>query len=602
MSLPLLLAAAVPVIAAAGWLRHMSRRHGLGPLMWRWHSGHSLDGVHRTNATWTKRSHGARPVLHPTGHAVRWHHRPRLHRAGIRIGAELAAAAVLYGLWADRAVTLAFLAIAAAAGLALAAWRGVHAARNWRYRRHYVRPLEGTLMWKIPAPPATLEIDRHGDVIKGVVIEWPPETEIGEPEKQHVLEAVTTRLAIEAPEPQWQLKGRRRRVVLTPSSPPPSLVTWDDIAAEVACAQPDELLVGVGKKSSIVKVSLKDDSPHFLISMGSGAGKSTTAAFWVVQELIRGGIALFLDPKQHSHPWAFKDMDAEFAQLPNVAYVRRTPDIHNAMEWLGGELGRRNDVATAGINSKGDLIKGNVGPRIFIIAEEMNLAEGPLKQYWAETRGKDDPKKSPAFTGLGAVAFAGRAVKMHLVVIGQQVTAAVLGGGAVRENMGVRCLARYQQNSWKMLAGDIPMPPSPSVPGRVQCIASGGVREAQVPYVDIKEDTSLLRELAVSGTVTPCPAGMPGAAPGRELAGIPVPGRTAIDAAPGQGVVVGQLPALTLREAVEQGVFGRRSLTATRKMLQRTANPPQPVGTRDRAHEYLLSDLYAIARGASDDS
>ena len=275
-------------------------------------------------------------------------------------------------------------------------------------------------------------------------------------------------------------------------------------------------------------MSLKDDSPHFLISMGTGAGKSTTAAFWVVQALMRGDIVLFLDPKQHSHPWAFKDMDAEFDQLPNIAYVRRVPDLHDAMAWLGNELDARNRIATMGMNSKGKVIKGDVGPRIFIICEEVNLAEGPLKQYWAENRGEGDPKKSPAFTGLGAVAFAGRAVKMHLVVIGQMVTAAVLGGGAVRENMGVRCLARYTQNSWKMQAGDTPMPPSPSVTGRVQCIASGEVREAQVPYVDIEEDTSRLRELAMSGTVTPCPPGMPGAVPDPRARGYrrPIPAHT----------------------------------------------------------------------------
>ena len=52
-------------------VRHWIRRYGPGPLLWRWLSGHALDGQHRTNATWTKHSHGNRAVLHPTGHAVR---------------------------------------------------------------------------------------------------------------------------------------------------------------------------------------------------------------------------------------------------------------------------------------------------------------------------------------------------------------------------------------------------------------------------------------------------------------------------------------------------------------------------------------------------
>ena len=54
---------------------------------WLWFSGHCMDGQSRTNATWTMRSHGPRPVLHSSGHAVAWHHLPRMHRAGIRSGA-----------------------------------------------------------------------------------------------------------------------------------------------------------------------------------------------------------------------------------------------------------------------------------------------------------------------------------------------------------------------------------------------------------------------------------------------------------------------------------------------------------------------------------
>ena len=131
-----------------------------------------------------------------------------------------------------------------------------------------------------------------------------------------------------------------------------------------------------------------------------------------------------------------------------------------------------------------------------------------LKAYWAEVRGPDDPKRSPAFTGLGAVSFAGRAVKMHLVPIGQMLKADVLGGGDVRENIGVRMLTRYTQNSWKMQAGDIAMPPPSRVPGRWQQLASGEGTEVQVPYVDMEQ----ARELAVGGVVTACPPGMPGRA------------------------------------------------------------------------------------------
>ena len=139
--IPLLLVLALAVLFAA-WLRHVIRRHGPGPLLWRWRSGHTLDGMHRTNATWTKHSRGARAVLHPTGHDIWWHHQPRLYRAGIRCGAELVAASVLYSLWVHTVITLIILAIPVTAGLVLAIWHGMHTVRGRQHERDYVRPLE----------------------------------------------------------------------------------------------------------------------------------------------------------------------------------------------------------------------------------------------------------------------------------------------------------------------------------------------------------------------------------------------------------------------------------------------------------------------------
>ena len=214
-------------------------------------------------------------------------------------------------------------------------------------------------------------------------------------------------------------------------------------------------------------------------------------------------------------------MDAGYGQLPNVAYARTTAALHNAMVWLGVELQRRTEAAERHRVNAREYILGDVGPRLWIVAEEMNLATPRLKQYWAEIRDKDDPKRSPALDGMAAVAFAGRAVKMHLIVIGQMLTAASMGGGDVRENMGVRVLARYTANSWKMQAGDLPMPPSPGTAGRVQVVTGGAVREAQVPLMDLGQ----CRELALAGTVTRCPDDMPGIAPGPAVPAIEQPVR-----------------------------------------------------------------------------
>jgi len=563
-------------------------------LMWRWFSGHSLNGKYRTNATWTMPSRGDKPVMHPTGHAIRWHHMPRLHRAGIRTGSTAMAAVISYGLIAAFWLTVNLLIAAALTAAGYGTWRAVRRVRRYRHHRRWVRPLTRALTPELGSPPVRLEIDRDRS---RVTVGLPEDFTGSDRAREGVTRAVTAKLAIEAPDASWKLDGRKPLVTFTRSEPPPSRVTWDDVAGRIDGLGPDELMIGPGKKNSMVTASLASDSPHLLIAMGTGGGKSNSAAFWLVQQLRRGAIGLFLDAKHHSHPWAFKDMEAEYGQLPNVAYARRTQDLHDAMVWLADELDRRNQVALRAINAKGDIL-GDVGPRLFIVAEELNLATPRLKQHWADIRSKDDVKKSPALTGMGEVAFAGRAVKMHLIVIGQMMTAEALGGGAVRENMGIRCMARYTQNSWKMLAGDTPMPPSPSVPGRVQCLASGTVREAQVPLMDLEQ----ARELATGGIVTPCPAGMPGASPDRELTGIPVsPPRAPVTWPSDQGLSLGlghgrpaRPPRKTLSEAHAEGMFGERTLWAVRKAAQRAELEPD--GVRGTAHEYEIGKLYALAK------
>jgi hypothetical protein len=191
---------------------------------------------------------------------------------------------------------------------------------------------------------------------------------------------------------------------------------------------------------------------------------------------------------------------------------------------------------------------------------------------------------------MAAVSFAGRAVKMHLIVIGQMLTAASLGGGDVRENIGVRMMARYTANSWKMQT-DLPMPPPSDVPGRVQIIASGTVREAQVPLMDFEQ----CRDMAVSGTVTPCPDDMPGI--GHVLhVPLPPPPQTVSDLGFVLGQPTGRPPGtITLREAAAEGLFP--SLVAARKAIQRRGL--EPAGKDGSAHLYYIADLAQTLRSVS---
>ena len=560
------------------FLRHFT-------LLWRFLAGHPLDGVHRTNATFWR---APTKALHPTADKSWWHWRPGHHRSGIRLGAVTTVLAIGAGLILDTTLTLVMLA-AVALGAALFGLLWAHGrVRAWQHYRTWERPLHRALTPVLGGPPARLAIERD----RSAVTLHLPEAFTGDDrDREAIVRAVTTKLALEAPDVDWsKLHGKTPLVTFARSQPPPSRVLWADVEQAVRGAAPNDLMCGLGKKHAEVFVSTTLDSPHFGIAMGTGGGKSNTAAFWLVQELRRGAVAFILDAKWFSHPWTFKDMAAEYGQLPNVAYARTNEQLHAAMVWLGTELQRRTEVADRYVNAKGDILGGDIGPTIWIIAEELNLATPRLKQYWASIRDKEDPKRSPALDGLAAVSFAGRAVRMHLIVIGQMLTAASLGGGDVRENIGVRMMARYTANSWKMQT-DLAMPPSSDIPGRVQVIASGSVKEAQVPLID----TEWCREEAVSGIVTACPADMPGIA---NVARVALPAVS--DTASELGFVLGHAPGrppgtLTLREATAEGLFP--SLPAARKAVQR--RELEPAGKDGSSHLYYLADLAKTLRSVS---
>ena len=350
------------------FLRHFA-------ILWRFLVGRPLDGVHRTNATFWQHPTKA---LHPTADKSWWHWRKDAHRAGMRLGVVLAVSVIGAGLWFATVLTLAVLGTLTAAGLICGLLWAYVRIRRYQHYRTWERPLHRALTPVLGGPPARLAIERDRSA---VTLQLPEAFTGDEHDRAAIVHAVTTKLALEAPDVDWsRLTGKQPVVTFTRSQPPPSRVTWADVEQAIRNAGPADLMCGIGKKDADVFVSTKQDSPHFGEAMGTGAGKSNAAAFWLIQELMRGSVALVLDAKWISHPWTFKDMDASYDQLPNVAYARTTRQLHDAMVWLGVELQRRTEAADRYVNAKGDVL-GDVGPTFWIIAEEMNLAVPRLKQY-----------------------------------------------------------------------------------------------------------------------------------------------------------------------------------------------------------------------------
>jgi hypothetical protein len=575
----LLVAAIVAAHGLVGAARGRIRQHGPLNLAWRWLTGHPWHGKAITDAGWLRPGSKA---FTPTGHAPRFHYRPRWQRAVIRSGSALATL-VLVLAWASYpAVTRWFVIFVSLFLCIFAGWR---AWRGWQSRQHrksFVYPLHKALApltgVPLPARPGSwlaIEPDRSR-----AVIALPPGFEFDPKMQQRILAIASAKLGLEAPDPEWRKVGPRPELVLTASQPPPALVTLADIMPAIEAAKRDELVWGLGKRRKVVKNSLSGDSPHIGLSMGSGAGKSATARALLAQMLYHGAIGLILDYKMISHQWA-KD-------LPNVVIARRPAEIHAALVWLGGEGGeleRRNEVALAGSDIEGN-VHAVVGPRLIVICEELNATMSRLRKYWNHVRAKDDPKRSPALDGLDAASFMGRQVECHIAYIGQRLSVKAAGGdGDARENIGLFAFGRYSPSNWKMLAGDHPMPPKSLAPGRLQVVA-GGVTEVQAVKMSARE----ARHLALAGTVSPLPAGMPGA---RRVTGAPL---TEISGPDQPLVTVSAPPAVTgpqlvsLLEAVEQGVVSV-TLGALRMARFRDGGFPAAAEHRGTAKLYDPTEL-----------
>jgi hypothetical protein len=348
----------------------------------------------------------------------------------------------------------------------------------------------------------------------------------------------------------WHQVGPKVTARWTVRKRPPSTVGYDDVLAHMGQLKEWEFYVGQGAGNRPVVISLRDDSPHIAISAGTGAGKSVLALLIAVQVLARGGRVVILDRKG-SHRWALG--------MPGVDYCTKPQQMHSALIKAAAEADQRNDDA---LHEAEDW---DPGPRTLVICEELNATIGQLANFWADTREKSDPKKSPAVSALADLLFMGRSAKYNVLAIAQMLTARAIGGPEARENFGVRCLARYTSNNWKMLVPEAAMPRASRTMGRWQVVIGGQATEVQVAYLT----NAQARALAVAAKD-----------PDSGLA----------SNVPGDGDI------LTLQDAIDAGVLPWKYEAAKKRLQRKVGDPPSPRGKRGNADLYARGDLAAWVR------
>jgi hypothetical protein len=490
------------LLAALVGVGGLARRRWVWKLLWRLVSGAHLDGKVRTDAGWwvpgVKRVGSGGPV-------GRWCYRPRIQRAGIRWAVLAVVVAGLVGL-AIRPAIVAGAAVVAGVGLAAwLGWRTWRTVRHFRHRRRYVVPLWRVLARVIGVAPTTrpeehleIPLDFATNEHAAVVVRMADGFEVTATSRKKVTETVAAKLGIAVGDldADYQLVGTPTATFrIAPR--PPDAVAWDALLPLVEKATDTAPVIGVGPRGQTVAIDLDAESPHVLISMGTGGGKSVLARTIVAQGMHRGGFTVVLDLKRHSHAW--------LKGAPNVLYCRDVADMHETLIFLAREGDARNLSAD---EQEGEFH----GTRIFVVAEEMNATIHRLTKYWRQIRSPGMPVVSPAVDALGDLLFMGRAVRMHVIAIAQMATARALGGPEQRENFSARILGRYTQNAWRMLVPEVtPIPRSSRHRGRVQVVLAGVARETQVGFLTDAQ----AREWATSGEVTRAPflTGWPDGAP-----------------------------------------------------------------------------------------
>lgn len=396
-----------------------------------------------------------------------------------------------YAYSQDPTVTLESLQVGGfTAGTAASAWVGyrlMDGAVTWRHQRDWVWPLHVALREKLGYPEGTkpsryIHIPVNYTEITGdaIRIDLPADFAGEDSIKATVKTTLTNKLALQDVTFSWHTEGKNHHVLVKQSPRPPSKVLFSDAEIQKLIESMPESapLIGLSHRGKAVSVDLDAESPHVLVSAGTGGGKSVILRAIFAQLLKNGAIGAVLDRKRHSHKWV--------RGLSGVGYFREIEDIHDALIALGEEGERRNRIVD---DWDGDDKDAPVGPRQAILLEEANATIGKLKRYWTKIRDpKTDPKESPALDALGEILFMGRAVKMHVLMVAQSATANALGGPEMRENFATRILARYTRNAWNMLVPEVqPSPKSTRHVGRAQVVLGGVAHETQVVFFTPEE-------------------------------------------------------------------------------------------------------------------
>lgn len=400
-----------------------------------------------------------------------------------------------------------------------------------------------------------------------------PVVALDEGTQKRIAVAAGQRLGIADPSASWVIRGTSAHVDISPRGQVPRTLAFTDVRHYWADASATRPFVGIGPRRTPVYADLDNDGPHIGISGGTGTGKSTLLRIILAKRAASGAGIVVCDYKVNSHPF-LRRLAAEHPD--RVVYVVDEEPISEAILAVFGEFQRRRELLKASASAL-----EHVRP-IDLVIEELNSLAERLQKWWGHERrriiqeAKDldgstpyVPTVAPCVDALAALVQMGRELLVRVHFAAQRLDASVLSprnGGAIRESITNRFLAKYTKAAWNMLAAGVPYEAFPGGPrGIWTAVVNGEVTHFRVPNLSNDEAYTL----ALAG---PAPCG-------------PVVGA-------GRWVPEAKAALVTLGEVWE--LHGWSTRDALVKAVQRAALESQ--GLRGNAKLYDVRELLALSR------
>lgn len=428
-----------------------------------------------------------------------------------------------------------------------------------------VGPVVRSVLSRVGAFRAEKSEDEPGGRVEEppVRINLPPGKGSAATQQKALLTSLGNVLGMPDPLAKWFLRGRHPYVELRPRRLPPPAVLFAGVKRHFEATDIDHPVIGLAPGNHVETIDYANNSPHVLVSGGSGTGKSVLLKCIHAQRMHHGAGLIVLDYKRVSHRWAHN--------LPGCIYAWKIEHIHDVAVLAGLELERRiANVLPAGDDTDVDLVQFRT---IDVLVEEINSLTPQLQSYWASIRETGDPTESPAISAIKRTVNMGREYSMHVHVGAQRGSANIFGsnGGDIRESFQTRLLAKWTAQTWKMLAGGLPFQRCPSgTRGIWAALGDEGAVIVRTPFLT----NAQAREWAMSGIE--CPVTPLGELPS--------------DVRPVPGPVLPEL--VSLSKALDHLPGPALKIDAIRKAAQRPGFP-LPVGELGPAKTYDLEALIA---------